>query len=385
MQRMGLSTYELRAYHAALLMSHTVRIRVAVLDLNGNTITSITPVYLSGQIIVDADQPVSRTLQLELLDPHHALHFDSADPDDGALYADRMLRVFYTVNVPALNRHVTAVPFTGPIVKFERRGDIVSVEAQGKEAFALRPAWVPLTIKKFTEKVDAIEKLLRHSGETRFSLPAKTKTLPKVVTLARYDQPWLRARKIAKSMNRQLFYPGTGTATVRAWPTTPVFTFATGEGGSIVEDISVSNQMDDFANVVEVIGGKPRGAKKRVRFVATAPSTHPLSPTNLGRGGQRSFTPLRIDNDDLRSIAECKSLATRTLHDRLRQRVEVASGILPMPHFDEGDLVRYVFPGGSVTTRLNRWTLPLHVDGNPSMPVGYVSNTMVRKARMRRR
>lgn len=382
MQRMGLSASELAAYHRALRTSHPIRVRVAVQNLSGDTLATITPRILSGQITVDMGAEVSRILEIEFLDPHRALNFDSDSPDDGALYADRMLRVLYSVWVEELGRYVTAIPFTGPITKFERTDDVVSVEAAGKETFALREAWRPLTIRKTTAKVDAIRTILEdRAGENRFDFPATSVNLPARAALHRHDQPWKRARRIASSMNRQLFYPGTGRATLRKWPGTPLFTFREGD---FILSPTVSNTMDDFANVVEVIGGKPKGAKHRVRYVATAPAEHPLSPQKLGRNGVPSYVVHTIDNDHVRSVVEARRLAERVLRDRLRQNVEVACDVIPFPHLDDGDLVRFDMGSATITSRLRRWTLPLHVDGNPPMSVGWNRNTIIRKRRIRR-
>jgi hypothetical protein len=377
---------DLRAFHNCLLDTHTMHVGVSVLDVAGNPLGNVSERLISGQVTVDRKAPIaSRALQVEFYDPHHALHFDSASPDDGAMFADRMLRVSYSVRVPELGRRVTSIPFTGPLTHFERRGDVVSVEAHGMEAFVTSPAWVPLGIKKSTLKTDAIRTLLASGGEDRFDFPVLAARLPDRVALNRHDIPWPLAQRISRSTNRQLFYPGTGVATMRHLLTRPVFTFATGDGGSILGEPSVSNTIgEDFANLVEVIGAKPKGSKTRVRYVATAPPSHPLSPRNLGRNGKRRFIPLRIENDHLRSVKECRTLAERTLRDRLRQTVEVACEVLPIPHLDEGDMVRYVYGGGSVTARLDQWVLPLHTDGDPTMTAGYIEDRMVRKHDIRR-
>lgn len=386
MQRMGLRADELAAYHRALADSHTIAIKIGVLNLEGKTLNSITARHVSGQVMVDVDQDVSRALQIELYDPRHALHFDSRNPSDGALFADRLIRVYYTVHVRELGKRVTAVPFTGPVNHFERHGDTVSIEAQGMEALALRPAYRPRTVKKGTPKVEAIQTFMEdRAGETRFAFPELAATLPKAAVLGRHGITWKRSRKIAHSMNRQLYYPGTGICTLRRWPRQPCFTFAEGDGGSLLSDLGVSYTLgDDFANVIEVIGGKPRGPKERPRFAAMPDPDHPLSPQNLGRHDVNGYVVETIHRDDLRSRAECRRVAERILEDRIRETIEVSADVLPMPHFDEGDLVTYTASDGAVTARLRRWVLPLHTEGDPPMSVGYDRNTMIRKHRIRR-
>lgn len=385
MQTMGLSAAELLAYHRALHdPAHTFRVSVSVLDLAGQTLTSISPTVLDGQVIVDIDADVTRTLTLTFLDPKHQLNFDSDSPDDGALYADRLVRVHYSVRVPELDRHVSAVVFTGPATKLDRAGGEVSIEAAGMEKLALANTWRPLTIKKGAKKVDAIRTILRdRAGETRFALPEIPTRMPTTLSLDRLSQPWLPARRLANSLDRQLFYPGTGVCTMRRWPARPLFTFATGDGGNVVGAPSISHVMDDFANVVEVIGAKPKGKKEHVRFVATAPATHPLSPQRLGRNGTPRFIVKRVEDDHIRSTAEARRRATRLLDDSLRETVEVTFDAMPMPHLDPGDLCQLRTRDAHATFRLRKFSIPLGTEGDPVMPVGYLKPTQIRKQRIR--
>ena len=382
MQRLGLTTTELRKYHDTLRTSHTRTVTVQVLRLDGTPVTTITPQLLDGQVVVDADADVTRTLTLSFLDPNHTLQFDSESPDDGALYADRMLRVTYTVLVPALGEHVDCVVFTGPLVKLDRNGDVVSIEAHGKERLALGELWRPLTLKKGTKKVEALRTIMERTGETRFALPKVAVRLPKRRSLDRMTPAWVHARKIANSMNRQLFYPGNGVCTMRRWPARPCFTFTNGSNGTVVSDVAVSNTMDDFRNVVLVVGGKPKGSKKRVRHVATA--TGLLSPARLGRNGAKRYMVERIEDDNVRSKREARRRAERVLDDRLTSMVEVTFDSLPIPHLDPGDKVRVDTGNDVVTFRLRRFTLPLGTDGDPVMTVGYLKKTYPNRRAIRR-
>lgn len=382
MQRLGLTAAQLREYHATLSTSHTRTVTVQVLRLDGTPVTVLTPRILDGQVVVDADAEVSRTLTMSFLDPAHALQFDSESPDDGALYADRMLRVTYTVLVPALGAHVECVVFTGPLVKLDRSGDVVSVEAHGKERLALGELWQPLNLKKGTKKVEAVRTIMERTGETRFALPQLATRLPKGKSLDRMTPAWTHARKIANSMARQLFYPGNGVCTMRRWPARPCFTFTYGDGGYVCSDVAISNTTDDFRNVVLVVGGKPKGSKKRVRYTATA--TGLLSPARLGRNGAKRYLVERIEDDNVRSKQEARRRAERVLNDRLMSVVEVTFDSLPVPHLDPGDIVRVNTGGGTITFRLRRFTLPLGTDGDPVMSVGYLRKTYPNRRAIRR-
>lgn len=377
MQHLGLTRAELRIYHRTLRYPHTLRIRVAVLNLEGEQLASISPRVLDGQIVVDRRGPVKRVLTMTFLDPKHALNFDSDSPDDGALYRDRMLRVYYSVRVPDLGKHVTAVPFTGPVVKFSRQGATVTVEAHSKERQAMGNLWRPLTLKKGTPKVDAIQTIMERTGETEFRFPSLKSRLPKTRSLGRMAKPWNAARRIARSMDRQLFYDGRGTLHLRQMPSKVGFTFNAGPQGEVVGEPSITVDMDGFKNKILMVGGKPKGAKHRVRGHATAPDRHPLSPVKLGRNGEPYYEVERRENDHLRSKKECHRRAERILEDRLRASVDVAFDSVPIPHLDEGDLVRLRTVDGTVVEfRLDRFVLPLTTpaeggDG-PTMTVGYL-------------
>lgn len=387
MRRLGLTQSESKEYRKALRGSHQRRVRVAVLDLSGNHVATLTNRLLDGEIVVDATQPVTRMAMLQLLDPRRSLDFDSNTPDDGALFADRMLRIHYAIYVTSLARWISCPVFTGPVVKLDRNGDILSVEAHGKEHLAMGEMWRPLHLEKGTKKTDAIRTILERTGEDRFDIPGLPVRMPKPRTLGRFVQPWKAARKIATGMDRQLFYPGDGVCTLRRRPTTPVFTFNEGEDGEIVGDVAVTHTLDELKNTILVRGGKPKGAKRRVQAVAVAPANDPLSPDpvrGLGRNQQKRWLVERIDEDSIKSKREAQRKADRILDDRLRQTVAVTFDSMPIPHLDAGDLVRVRTDEAVWTFRLDRFTLPLGVEGDQTMAVGYLKKTGIDRRRIRR-
>lgn len=387
MRRLGLNADERTAYHRALRSSQQRRIRVAVLDLDGRQVGNISNRILDGQIVVDANATVTRMAMLQILDPRRTLDFDSNTPDDGALFADRMLRIHYSVFVAELDQWVSCPVFTGPVIKLDRNGDILAVEAHGKEHLAMGEMWRPLHLEKGTKKTDAIRTILERTGETRFDIPDLKVRLPKPQSLGRFAVPWKVARKKANGMDRQLFYPGDGVCTLRRRPTTPVFTFTEGEDGEVVGDVAVSHTLDDLKNVVLVRGGKPKGAKRRVQAVAIADPSEPLSPNpdrGLGRNGQQRYLVHRIDEDSIKSKREAQRKADRVLEDKLRQTVDVTFDSMPIPHLDAGDLVRVRTDEATWTFRLDRFTLPLGVEGDQTMAVGYLKKTGIDRRRIRR-
>lgn len=384
MQKLGLTASERRAFHRALRSSHTRRIHITITDLEGSVLSDLSHVVLDGQVTVNYDADVTRALNLSVLDPSHTLNFDTESPDEGALFADRMIRVHYSVLVEELDRRVSVPVFHGPVTKLARSGDVVEIEGQGKESLAMGAIWKPLVLRKGMEKGHAIRVLLRdRAGENHFSIPhLDYDRLPKTRNLDRYAEAWPMAQRLARSMDRHLFYDGGGRAVLRRLPERPVYTFRTGTGGDIVSDVQVDYLLDDIKNTVVVLGKK--NGKDRVRAQAVAWPKHPLSPRRLGRKNARGeFIPRHlvevIEDESIRSNWQARRKAKRVLRDRLRQTVNITLDSLPIPHLEPGDLVRTTTDDISVEFRLKEFTIPLGVSGDPTMSVGYSRRTRLNR------
>jgi hypothetical protein len=385
MMTLGLTATERSAYEKALRSSHVRHIDVDVLTLDGDVLSKISPVFLGGQVDVDSDGEVTRSASVQFLDPRHALNFDTDSPDDGALYADRMIRIRYGVEVEALARTVWATVFVGPVTKLQRDGEVVSVEAQGKEALVRGAIWRPLTLKKGARVTAAIKTLVGdRGGETEFSFPEIRTALPKARSLARTAEIWATAKSLARGLNRQLFYNGAGTLVLRSLPGSVVYTFRTGDGGDVLAGLSVSYELADVKNVVEVKGQPPRGKSGRVRGVAIAPASHPLSPFRLGRKNAPRYLVQSVEDSSIRSDAAANARAQSILDDLLREVVDVSFDSLPIPHLDPGDLVRVKTDELDVTFRIRKFSIPLSPTGSPTMPVGYLKKTSPNRKRIRR-
>ena len=375
---LGLSAADYRAFCLALADKNSVRIDVAVMTLDEDELSRITPHIIDGQVDVDADgDETTRSLTLTVLDPNHALHLDSDNPDDGALYADRMLQVVYSVLVPGLSERVDVPVFTGWIVDLERDGDQITITGQGKESLAAGWIWRPITIKKGARKSDAIRTILsERSGERNFDIPDVTVRLPKSLSLGRAAAAWPRCRKIAQSMNRQLYYNGAGTCRLRIRPRRPVFTFRSDDPtrSNTTSRIKVTHDFSAVKNAVWFRGGKPKGQKKPVEFFAVAPKGHPLSPLRLGRtnaDGQKigRYLVMEQSNEHVRSKAEAKRRANALLDDVLLEVVGVSFTSVPIPHLDPSDVVRVSARDFSANVRIRQFSLPL---AGGDMTVGYI-------------
>ena len=391
MLNLGLSADEQAAFHAALRTHRRIAVRLDVLDMDQKHLTSIDNRLLSGEVTVDGTADVSRSMSVTLLDPAHRLRLDSDAPDEGALYADRMLRATYLVRVGG--EWVDVPVFTGPITKLDRDEATVSVECQGKEVLAQQAAWTPMTLDKGLGKIDAIRRIMRErAGESKFDFPEGKARLPSNVSLGREDIPWEFAQKIARGMDKQLFYDGRGRLRLRNLPDRVSFTFNERVITSVPQ---VSFDMSEARNAVRVVGrnlheGKETGKGDNVEQipteqtggVAVAERSHPLSPHRLGRNGTPRYIAEFIVDDTIRSNKEAVKVAERTLRDRLRQAVEVSMDVLPVPHLEPGDTIGVSYGDIEATARLQQFGFSLTSDG--SMSIGY-TRRVSRPSRSRRR
>ncbi len=397
---LGLTRPELRAFHRALTDHHSIRVRVYVLNMEHEVVGRLTEEILDGQVNVDTNaDAATRSATISFLDRRRTLDFDSDSPANGALFANRMLRIIYGVRVPELGEWINVPIFTGPITKLDREDDVVNVEAQGKETLALAAAWRPMQIRKHVRKVDAIERILRERvGETRFDLADLGARLPNRVSLGRESQPWAAAQKIARSLDRQLFYDGRGVVRLRRHPGRPAFRFTDGPGGSLLTTPQVAFSVDEVINAVWVKGGVPKSKKKDdtpaqddqkkdrergVRYFETAPRSHPLSPWRLGMNGEPRYLLEVLENDAIRSEKEAREAARSLLRRRLRQLVEVSFDALPVPHLEPGDLIRVDSELFAMTVPVRQFSIPLRHDQPQSM--GYLRRPDLRRGRRRRR
>lgn len=383
---LDLNASEMRRYRAALRADRRIRIRVDVLNRNEKVISSLsTPRtrILEGQVNADFDADVSRSLTLTALDPGRKLHFDGNSPADGALFADRFVRVRYGVWVEALDRWVDVPVFTGPVTRFDRDGEQVAIEAQGKESLALAPAvmWEKLTIPKGTRKTVAIRRIMEAKGEARFSGFSPTARLPHAVSLARMDEGWKIAQRIARGMDRQLFYDGAGILRLRRIPRAAAWTFRTGDDGDVLTAPQVAYDMTEVRNAIIVVGRTPEGAKQSIKATAIADRGHPLSPYSLARNGEPRFLAERIEDSSIRSKAEAQRVADSRLARHLRAEVQVAFESLPIPHLEPGDIVAVETDDFAADFPLRSFSLPLTTDGTAS--VGFMKRARVRKKRIR--
>ena len=381
MQTLGLNHAEARAYQRALASPHSVRIRVAFCDLEEQPIASLAPkVFPGSQVDIDTTRDVTQMLSMQFLDPRNVLDLDPRSRDAGSLFLDRIVKVYHSVWVDELDRWVTAQRFTGLPWNLTRDGAVVTIQAHGKERLALRPCWAPFHRGPGVSKVDALHDFLAlRAGEGRFDFPALAKPkLPKDWSVGREQIIWPRAKQLARSMDRHLYYPGTGICTLRHLPGKPVRIFRRGDGGTLTAELHLDTEPGDFANTSMVTG-----RKSLEPGIAELKPHHPLSAHNLERNGVPGRIAIFDHNDHVRNEDELDNRAARRLDRQTISEASYSYKALLDPRLDELDMVGVERADGSIYEhRLTKATMPL--DGD-AMTVGYHRRSTLARPTIRKR
>lgn len=385
MINLALSAANQAKFNRLIVNNHIVYPTVHILNLNHARISDVSRWFADGQITIDADAEVTRSLSMTLYDPGHTLALDTNSPSDGALFLDRMLAVWLSVIDPYSTTTYTVPVFCGPLTKLDRDWVYISVEAQGKESFGMKEAWLPRTYTKGAYKTDVIRSILSYYlGEysTKMSIPSLTYRLPSNLSISMESKPWAVAKSLARGMGYQLFYDGRGICVMRKWPVRTGWTFSEGANGSVLSKPQVGQDLDNLVNAAYVKGAVPKGKKTPIIVKKTAASTHPLSPTALGRGGKGRYYWAKIEDDKIGSLAEANAVATAAINKGLMISTSVAFDSLVIPHLEEYDITTVSTAEFAGTFPLRKYTIPLLASGKSS--VGYIRNSTVNKARIRK-
>lgn len=287
--------------------------------------------------------------------------------------------------------------FRGPITKLDRSGDIINLEAQGKEVLTLGWMWKSWTYRKGWQKAAIIINLLWFgTGERRFQIKKKSARIGKRYSIGRELIPWKACKKLANSINKQLYYDARGWCKLRRIPSKSVFTFRTGRGGTVKTIPQAGYDLSSLKNVVWVKGRKPKAPgnkdkkdnknqrkRRRPNYIATAGRSHPLSPYKLGRNGVGLRFVEEIEDDAIRSQAEARRFAKRRLRQLLLEHIEVQFESLPVPHLEPLDVCRIHTDDFAASFRIKKMSIPLTADA--SSTIGYTKRLRPNRARIRKR
>jgi hypothetical protein len=365
--------------------THRIQCRIDILDRNEQLRGSLNAPILQGAVQVDSSADrTTRQLELVVADPNQRVQFAPGSATEAGIFANDFLRAWYEVYVTSLGRWIKVPVFTGPITDTARDGNEVNVMAEGKEVLALDPcfAFRPDHVVKGTRITSAIRQIMDPAGETRYRLPELPDLrLRKRLNVGRQSERWRIAQRLARDIDRQLYYDGMGRLTLRRLASTPQFKFLEGNNSIYASKPLIDFDISDVRNVVVVSGPFQDKPGRNPPVIAYAPAAHPLSAQSLSRNGQPRYMVEFIEAQHAKSRVEATHLARRTLKDRLSAAVELEFECWPIPIFEERDSVAARIDGVHYGFRLRQFTIPLRADA--SMTVGTLKRVRVKKRRNR--
>ena len=363
---LGLSTSQFQKLNTLLVNHHKIEVTVQLLDLSHNYLMDLSKRMLSGQVDIDADADITRSCQVELLDPFSQLQLDGKSPDDGSIYYTRMFRIVYSVISIDGDTRFDIPIFCGPLNKAERNGAVLSCTAVGKESLASSNVWKTRSFKKNYQKYEVIRVIMSEvAGEQKLALKKIPGKGAKVRLTAGNDNAWAVCKRLANSLNAVFFYDGRGVLNMRHQTSITKYTFQ--QGRDILTEPTASFDTESVINAVQVIGGKPSKNKRKVDYRVLAPRKHPLSPWNMGRWGNPRYLPEVISDDSIKSKVTARKVGKARLKRALIEQVEVAFDCLPIPYLEEGDMCRVESDRYTGNFRMSKMSIPLTADGACSM------------------
>jgi hypothetical protein len=346
------------AYVAAQAQESTkTRVEVDLLDLNHKHLHSLDYELIDGQVDFTKGTDVSRLLQAGFY-----------DPGDDLLDLDlrHMLRVKHHLWVPALSQWVVTPMFTGQVVVPSSDGDLTTLEAHGKETFALQPGARRRTWKDGRKVSSCIREMFEGLGETKFRIsPGLKAELKSDAASGGRDPdkyPWRVAQKMARAAGYQLFYDELGFLVLRKRPRSPIITWSEG-AGALNTPVSFTRDMRQVRNVVHAFG------KKKLELEVSADRRHLFSPENLRRGGVRGRRVEYLDLESVANRADLREKAKDRLDELLTDVTTATFECLPAYHVGPCDRVKAVKRNGKFGEFYpEEASVPL---GDGAMTVGY--------------
>lgn len=363
---LGLSADDLAAVTRCFGLPHRIRRTLRILDLDHGPVSDVSAFFMDGQVNVNAGggDDVSRSATISLFDPTRAIGLDTENYGEGVVSPRYLLAAHRGMFVDELDRWVD-IPagvfwFNAP----KRSGDVLLIEGQGKEALARYGVVRQIAFSSVANKMAVIRAIMESIGETKFRLEPTTAKLGKAWTLTYDTTPWAACQAIASGMGRQLFYDAEGFLVCRTTPTSPVFSFRQGNGGTVRSEPEFGYSSDTPYNYVRATGATPSGLSSPIWRSSQVASTHPMYVT---RGGV--FAPMRYDvaDDTLTTSEAVKALADSTLATVVTDTQTGGWDSSPVWHLDEGDVVHVtdgkdaLLAGASygLNVRMSSWSFPL--------------------------
>src|SRR3954470_18547944 len=286
-------TTEYESYLNTLVNSHRIRTLIKLYDSDENFLGVLDKQLSSGQVDVDTTADVERSASLVFADVPPKFLFQQGQQSETAIFSDNMIGIEYIVEVPSINKDVVIPVFFGPVSRFQRDGQEITIEAQSKEALLQPPVVWGRYLKnagldfinddiKYAHKL--LRAILRSTGEKDsnmyFSNFDNVK-LPKGFKLPKAPENlWDVCQKIVQAANSvykhdaiyRLYYDGRGKVRVETQNHLG-FVFTDNKNtGVLINQPQVSYDLSTFRNTVVVNVNRQDGITRHV--ADTLPQTH---------------------------------------------------------------------------------------------------------------
>lgn len=372
---LGLSATDQALFERGLCDDHEIDLRVTILDLEHSPMGIANGRVLSGQVDIDTNSDVDRSLAIELLDTDNSLALADTTPTQVGINQSRMVQVEYGVKSAWLPRWVWVPVFCGPITTVKRSGDTVAITAHGKESLLMGAVSRNLKWPKGSRRTDVIRGLLQAGGETRLEIAARTEKTTVDTIIAPVDALWPRAQGWVRSLGSvRLGYDGRGYAKLSPINPQPVWAFKGGEGGSLLTQPDITGDTSNLRNIV-VVNGQDKN-NKPVQGVAMLPDSHPFSSRNLGRNGMPRWVREDITGDGISSNAEATALAAAKLNEFNQAAIDAQFNALVIPHLEPWDNVSVVDQHRTWSLPLQKYSIPLTPDGQMTVGRHWVTRSV---------
>ena len=357
---LALTAAQQRSLNAVLHSRHrTTRVRAQIMDMQEKVRWDVSDSITEGQVVQEQpEEGAHRALTLSVFDPSQRIKIDM-DASTGMFIPPRafLARATYGLWLPDLEEWVDVPVHTGPIVSARRQGDMIEIESQSMERQMMQAPAVSMVLRKNWYCNRAIEIVLGEcAGQKKFDLLPSNARLGKDISLGRFagsPTPWQAANRIARTMGRIIIADGSGTVRTRRPPgSRPQWTFTDDE---LVTRPQVTGDTFEVVNYIGVQGA----AKGKGGFVtgraALIPS-HPLSESRLARNGVHQRIAEWIEDDSIKKADMARTLAERTLFERMLSYTEVEATVLVNPLLERHDMVQLP---DSPLTKFMTGTIPL--------------------------
>lgn len=380
--KMGLrNRAEINAYKKTLTDTRRhVRFRARLKKPNGKGVRFRLQV-VDGEVVFETRNPdgPDRTATVHIYDPHKRIQPDKAQKRSGLPPFAEYISIEAGVWVGApVDDWVDCPLFDGQILEVEREGDVVIFTCESRDGGHVAPSTFPrgFSVRRHTRVHEAIRRILRHRGETRFDFPSSSRRLPRDRSWKAGHAPKRACRQLARSINRQLYVRGDGTWRLRARPKKPVWKFKEGRDALVVGNPSERWSRADTRNFVIARG---RGRRKRkdgqdrpIRARVQLPDRHYLSSQSLSEGKRPLVHELEASHIHKRGplIERAKEELRRVA--KLEQTI--AFDAMPVYHLEDLDLVALDYGGVDGWIPLQAMRIPLN--GSGRMSVNFERHTL---------